>query len=207
MVVGVLRPPRMDRRTCEAGPVTSSLRMRPRWPGSLGVSDAASRARRRSRRTMAGSTSSRICLRHGWFGPGFRGLRMRTRRSRRRDGKRSSPDRRHLTTIRNPGYTSAARCRATIRMRRPGSRRERCQRSWTGPRRRLGHRTKREPRPWRSPSCASLERPSQPWVLQEAASKLWRYRNRGLAQSAWFHCLQWAPAPGLGPVKKAASNP
>ena len=51
----------------------------------------------------------------------------------------------------------------------------------------------------------SVERTSQAWALKEAASKLWRYRSRGWAHSAWLRWLQWASASGLEPVEKAAA--
>ena len=51
----------------------------------------------------------------------------------------------------------------------------------------------------------SVERTSEAWALKEAASKLWGYRSRGWAESAWLRWLQWASACGLAPVKKAAA--
>ncbi len=51
----------------------------------------------------------------------------------------------------------------------------------------------------------SVERTSEAWALKEAAAKLWGYRSRGWAESAWLRWLQWASASGLAPVKKAAA--
>lgn len=51
----------------------------------------------------------------------------------------------------------------------------------------------------------SVDRTARAWAVKEAASKLWDYRSRGWAETAWLHWLQWASRTGLEPVRKAAA--
>lgn len=50
----------------------------------------------------------------------------------------------------------------------------------------------------------SVDRTARAWAVKEAASKLWGYRSRGWAETAWLHWLQWASRTGLAPVVKVA---
>ena len=50
----------------------------------------------------------------------------------------------------------------------------------------------------------NVEQTARAWAVKEAASRLWDYRVRGWAETAWLHWLQWAADTGLGPVRKVA---